>query len=116
MPFFLAFNGSTLMYFHIKWNHLSFPACCKELGMDLGDARRMVCPECQLSKLNRKRAPAETITRADQALYRIHADLSGRKLSSLDGFRYYLLLTDDYSRYRWVRLLRQKSDAPNEIM
>ena len=84
--------------------------------MDLGDARKMICPECQLSKLNRKRAPAESITRADQALYRIHADLSGRKLSSLAGFRYYLLLTDDYSRYRWVRLLRQKSEAPNEII
>ena len=84
--------------------------------MDLGDARKLICPECQLSKLNRKRAPVESITRADQALYRIHADLSGRKLSSLAGFRYYLLLTDDYSRYRWVFLLRQKSDAPNEII
>ena len=104
------------MDFHIKWNHLNFPACCKELGMELGDAKKMICPECKLSKLNRKKAPVESITRADQVLYRIHADLSGRKLSSLAGFRYYLLLTDDYSRFRWVRLLKGKSEAPDEVI
>ena len=84
--------------------------------MELGDAKKMICPECKLSKLNRKKAPVESITRADQVLYRIHADLSGRKLSTLAGFRYYLLLTDDYSRFRWVRFLKNKSEAPSEVI
>ena len=104
------------MDFHIKWGHLNFPACCKELGMDESHVNKLICPECQLSKQIRKKRPKESATRSDQPCYRIHADLSGRKLSSLAGFRYYLLLTDDHSRFRWIKLLKLKSEAAQEII
>lgn len=78
-------------------------------------AKDMICEECELAKIRKKRIPKGTVTRSDQPIYRIHADLSGRKLSSLEGYRYYLLLTDDYSRYRWAILLKLKSDAAGEL-
>ena len=87
--------------------------------MDPGSVKDMVCPECSLAKLKRKNVPLEASTSADQPLYRIHADLSGRKLSSLVGYRYFLVATDDHSRYRWIKLLRKKSetfDAVQELI
>ena len=111
----IAFNGAKLMDFHRKWGHLNFKECLKELDMDTGAVKEMRCPECELTKSRRKPAPKEAITRADQPVYRLHADLSGRKLQSLQGYRYYLIVVDDCSRYRWVRMLRNKSDAENEV-
>ena len=109
------FNGSALMDFHRKWGHLNFAECCKELGMNQEKAKGIICEECELAKIRKKKIPRGTVTRSDQPIYRVHVDLSGRKLSSLEGYRYYLLITDDYSRFRWVRLLRQKSDAVEEL-
>ena len=111
----MVFNGSVLMDFHITWGHLNFQACCRELNMSEERAKDMICEECELAKIRKKRIPKGTVTRSDQPIYRIHADLSGRKLSSLEGYRYYLLLTDDYSRYRWAILLKLKSDAAGEL-
>jgi transposase InsO family protein len=33
------------------------------------------------------------------------------RTSSLGGKKYILVIVDDYSRYNWVLLLREKSDA-----
>ena len=111
----LMFNGSALLDFHRRWGHLNFATCCKELGMNEEKAKGIICEECELAKIRKKKIPKGTVTRSDQPIYRIHVDLSGRKLSSLEGYRYYLLITDDYSRHRWVRLLKQKSEAAEEL-
>lgn len=79
--------------------------------MNISASRKLVCEECELSKIKVKNIPREASTRSDQPIYRLHVDLSGRKLSTLDGKRYYLLMTDDYSRYRWVKLLSTKDEA-----
>lgn len=105
----VIFNSSALMDFHRKWGHLNFDLCLKILEMESGPL--LVCPECELSKSKRKRIPVVSVTRSDQPLYRIHMDLSGRKLSSLKGERYYLLITDDYSRYRWVYFFKTKDET-----
>lgn len=46
----------------------------------------------------------------------IHADVCGyMDIKSLGGALYFLLLKDDYSHYRTVYFLKQKSEVPNKI-
>ena len=74
-----------------------------------------VCGSCSQTKNIRAAVPREAHTRASRPVYRIFADLSGRKPASLSGYRYYLILIDDYSRKRWVYHLRYKSETLSRI-
>ena len=107
------FDRERLFLFHKQVGHLNFDSCLKMLDMEKGPVP--VCESCNLAKLNRLKIPKNTDTRASRPLYRIFADLSGRKCASLSGLRYYLLLIDDYSRRRWVFLLKKKSEALQNI-
>uniref|UniRef100_A0A803MPT1 GAG-pre-integrase domain-containing protein n=1 Tax=Chenopodium quinoa TaxID=63459 RepID=A0A803MPT1_CHEQI len=61
---------------------------------------------------NRASFPTWKAWRASECLEIVHADLCGlMKTESLGGSRYYLLLTDDYSRMSWVYFLKFKSEA-----
>jgi hypothetical protein len=40
-----------------------------------------------------------TDNRATEALVRIHADILGIKTKSIRGYRYFLLLVDNYTRH-----------------
>lgn len=41
----------------------------------------------------------------------IHSDVWMSTVSSASGFRYYVLFTDDYSRYSWIYPMRRKSEV-----
>ena len=42
----------------------------------------------------------------------IHTDLCGRnKTKSLQGYHYFMLLIEDYTRMTWVAFLKEKSEA-----
>lgn len=103
------YDSGTLIKFHKQWGHLNLEECLKCLDMSRGNVDELVCQECELSKARRKKIGKTSVTRADQALYRVTMDLSGRKLATLSKHRYFLLITDDHSRYRWVYPLVQKS-------
>lgn len=47
----------------------------------------------------------------------IHTNVCGpMEHTSLGGSRYYFSLKDDYSHYRFVYFLREKSEVPNKII
>ncbi|KAL3683514.1 hypothetical protein R1sor_001536 [Riccia sorocarpa] len=71
-----------------------------------------ICPDCLWGKHSRHQFPKASTTRATQVLELIHADLCGPLLVQSKGSGSYILtLTDDYSRFTWVRILRNKSDT-----
>jgi len=41
----------------------------------------------------------------------IHSDICGPLETFLGGFKYFLLLIDDFSRMTWVYFLKEKSEA-----
>ena len=58
--------------------------------------------------------PSECKTTAPFQL--IHSDIRGRfPVKSIDGYEYYLILIDDYSRASWICFLQHKSDAPKAV-
>lgn len=81
-------------------------------GLDLGEKSQKppgekACLPCLAGKMHES-FNKTTDTRASRPLERIHADISGIKAKTKRGYRYFLLLVDDYTRYYWLYLLRTK--------
>ena len=110
----VAFDLEKVTHFHNIMGHLNFSDCFKMLDMQPGPVPR--CESCCTTKLVRHNIEKEAMTRASKPLFRVFADLSGRKRSSLAGYRYYLIIVDDYSRKRWVYWLKEKSEAYSKLV
>nr|GEW54297.1 retrovirus-related Pol polyprotein from transposon TNT 1-94 [Tanacetum cinerariifolium] len=52
-----------------------------------------------------------------EKLYLLHMDLCGpMRVASVNGKKYILVIVDDYSRFKWVKCLRSKDEAPDFII
>jgi hypothetical protein len=72
--------------------------------------RPSVCHACQLGK--HVRLPFSSSTTSSSAVFDlIHCDLWTSPIVSNSGFRYYLVIVDDYSHYYCTFALRTKSDV-----
>ncbi|KAL3648881.1 hypothetical protein CASFOL_005284 [Castilleja foliolosa] len=68
------------------------------------------CSSCHLAKSKRLSFVSNT-RRASHVLDIIHCDLWGPSpITSWDGYRYYAVFIDDFSKYSWLYPLRLKSD------
>jgi histone deacetylase 1/2 len=82
----------------------SFIKCNKARGPS-------VCHACQLGK--HVRLPFSSSTSVSRDKFElIHCDLWTSPIISNSGFRYYLVIADDYSDFYWSFPLRQKSCVP----
>jgi histone deacetylase 1/2 len=69
-----------------------------------------LCRACQLGKHVRLPfSPSKSSTSAAFSL--IHCDLWTAPFPSLSGFKYYLIIVDDFSHYMWTYPIRLKSDV-----
>ncbi|KAI5312499.1 hypothetical protein L3X38_041672 [Prunus dulcis] len=69
-----------------------------------------VCIECVKGKLTNLRKKGAT--RSEKVLEIIHIDICGPfPTQTHDGFKYFITFTDDYSRYGYVYLISEKSNA-----
>jgi transposase InsO family protein len=110
----------SLAIWHQRLCHLNYPTI---LAMDRTEAvtgtflqNKQIpefCQGCVLGKSHRHTFPSSPIrTPSTIPGYRIHADLCGPMAHvSLGGALYYLLFKDDYSGYRYIFCLAEKSDA-----
>jgi transposase InsO family protein len=74
------------------------------------------CDVCVLIKLRRLPFPQQLSFRAKERLELVHGDLCGPvTLATPRGRRYFLLLVDDLSRYKWVVVLGSKGEAADAI-
>jgi hypothetical protein len=105
--------GSTSSFWHRRLGHpghealsklaLVLPFCTKEVSSDL-------CHACQLGCHTRLPFYA-SLSRATSIFDIIHCDLWTSPVLSLSGFKYYLVILDDFSHYLWTFPLRLKSDT-----
>jgi hypothetical protein len=71
---------------------------------------------CVLTKQRRLLFPQQSSFRAKERLELVHGDLCGPVTPATPGgWRYFLLLVDDLSRYMWVVVLGSKGEAANAI-
>ena len=98
--------------------HVSgFDVCRKLLNLPPTSSTSVnpICEWCAVCKSNRRPFPQESVSRAARVIYRLHSDLSGIKVKSLQGYRYYMLFLDDHSRKVWCYLLVSRDEAQNKI-
>ena len=74
------------------------------------------CEVCIKGKLSRKPFPKKDDISTTEILELVHADVCGPlDVITPSGNRYILTITDDFSRYCHVMLLKQKSDVAQQI-
>jgi hypothetical protein len=78
---------------------------------------RGVAPVCHACQLGRHvRLPfTSSFTRASAKFELVHCDLWISPVPSVSGFKYYLVILDDYSNYAWTFPLRLKSETFDTI-
>jgi hypothetical protein len=69
------------------------------------------CKHCLIGKMHK--LPFEhSKFQSTQPLELIHSDVWGpAPITSFNGYRYYILFVDDYTRFSWLYLLKNKSDV-----
>lgn len=86
----------------------------KELvdGMPKITVEKETCIACLLGRQTRRSFPQSTSYRAKHPLELVHGDLCGPITPATPGQkRYVFVLIDDYTRYMWTVLLKEKSEA-----
>jgi len=99
---------------HLNYNDL-IKSANKEVIKDLPKITKIekgVCGPCQLRKQMWAAHKKTSGILTSRNLKLIYMDLMGpTRTASLGGKKYILVIADDYSRYTWVLLLQEKSDA-----
>ncbi|GKA44202.1 retrovirus-related pol polyprotein from transposon TNT 1-94 [Tanacetum coccineum] len=74
------------------------------------------CDACKIRKQAHASHKAKNIVSTTRCLELLHMDLFGPStVRSYGGTRYTLVIVDDYSRYTWTRLLKDKIEAFNQF-
>lgn len=91
-------------------SHLS-----SKFSLPCNNASHTVCHACQLGK--HVRLPfSRSKTFSVVPFQLIHCDLWTSPILSIFGFKYYLVVVDDYSHFIWTFPLRRKSDATDTLI
>jgi hypothetical protein len=104
---------------HQRLGHLNFTymlkIASKKIVKDLPKMEKIgkgVCGPCQLGKQTRPAHKKTSSILTSRKLELLHMDLMGpTRIASLGGRKYILVIVDDYSRFTWALLLREKSNA-----
>lgn len=107
--------SSSLRKWHEKFAHQNIGyvrEILKQNGIKYQDDwNDFVCPGCTYGKQHRVSHPLNPKTSL-RTLDLIHVDLCEMNIYSLGGAKYFLLFKDDYSRFKTVYFLKNKSEAP----
>ncbi|KAI0991733.1 hypothetical protein K3495_g16454, partial [Podosphaera aphanis] len=98
---------------HINFKDVDIVLKNGDTGITIPKFKRAVplgesnCESCSAGRL-REHFNKKTDNRCVSKLRRVHCDISGIQASSVRGYRYFLLVVDDATRYCWIRLLKTK--------
>nr|AAC67200.1 putative retroelement pol polyprotein [Arabidopsis thaliana] len=85
----------------------------KTNSISINKTSKSLCEACQLGKSTRLPFVSSSFT-SNRPLERVHCDLWGPSpITSVQGFRYYAVFIDHYSRFSWIYPLKLKSDFYN---
>nr|GEW55328.1 hypothetical protein [Tanacetum cinerariifolium] len=76
-----------------------------------------LCSACAMGKSKKKSHKPKSEYTNQEKLYLLHMDLCGPMcIKSVNGKKYILVISDDYSRFTWVKCLRSNDEAPDFII
>lgn len=109
-------HGDMLQLYHERMGHQDKKhvkrLIKKELGIETPNSGEL-CEGCIFGKAHRQ--PFGVREKATKPGERIHSDVCGPFPSSISGYRYFVLFKDEYTRYRYVYFLKNKSDVYEKL-
>ena len=82
------------------------------VGIPLISDTPAICNSCLEGKHFRQKKSKIATGRAERPLQLVHLDLCGPPFPpSLGGSQYFVMFTDDFSRYTWIFFMRNKSET-----
>ena len=108
-------NDSTTFSWHCRLGHIGV-RCMKKLHVDgclesLDFESLDTCEPCLMGRMT-KTPFSGTMKRASDLLEIMHADACDpMRIEACGGYRYFLIFTDDLSRYRYIYLMKHKSET-----
>ena len=103
---------------HARLGHVSFKTMKlmsqQEMvqGLPKIEDEKRLCESCLVGKQTRQTFPKSATFRASKPLELLHADLCGPIApSTIANNKYIFVIIDDFSRYMWSILMKEKSDA-----
>ena len=108
---------------HFRFGHLNFDdlkalssGMVEDMKIDESRESKGFCVPCALGKGHRTPLENQRTRNTVHALELVHSDLCGPITPvSLGGSSYVLTFIDDYSRVSWVKFLKKKSEAAENI-
>ncbi|KAG7559036.1 Integrase catalytic core [Arabidopsis thaliana x Arabidopsis arenosa] len=115
----LSATTSKLDLWHQRLGHINFQSLIKIVNAEvirgipkLQGNTDVVCKACSKGKQIKVQHKKVGDIGSKRILELVHMDLMGPvQTESLSGKKYILVLVDDFSRFTWVRFLREKSEA-----
>jgi len=110
----------TLCDLHETFSHANLESLKKLVaittGFGLSSRDNFSCEVCLLGN-SQKQISRIPPNRATHAFQRVHLDIVGPMTNSGDGKeRYWIIYTDDYTRYRWIDTVESKSDCTTSLL
>ncbi len=108
-------NDSTTFLWHCRLGHFGIK-CMKKLHADgrlesLDFESLDTCEPCLMGRMT-EISFSGTMKRVSDLLEIIHADVCDpMRIKACGGYRYFLIFTDDLSRYGYIYLMKQKSET-----
>ena len=77
-----------------------------------GKVEKTICGACQMGKQTMASHHKVNVIATSRCLELLHVDLMRpTRTKSLGGRRYIMVIVDDFSRYTWVEILREKLEV-----
>ena len=75
-----------------------------------------LCDACALAKGKQKNASKDTATIASKPGERLYVDISSVSAVSIGGSKFMVMIVDDYSRMKWSRFIKSKSELTSVVI
>ena len=74
------------------------------------------CVDCGLAKARQKNLARVANNKATRKGERIFLDVSSVRHESIGGSRFWVLLVDEFTKYKWSKFLKRKSDLKDKVL
>jgi hypothetical protein len=111
----LLSKSTNCVQWHARLGHPSFQTVQSILRLNnisfTRESNLPVCSACQIAK-SHQLPYATSIHQSTAPLQMIFSDVWGLAPHSVNGFKYYISFIDDFSKFCWVYLMHDRTEAP----
>ena len=107
-------NDAHVRLMHV--NKATLQHTARRLNWDLIDSDHKECISCAIGKSKHKKISKFTETKATKTGKRLFIDISSVNIESYGGSKYWAIVVDDYSDFKWCVFMKKKSMLTSKVV